>query len=74
MERYTSDQFSMTEYAINKFGKNSNFAKKEYIKGDMNTSLIRTARGKTMMIQHDVSNPRPYSRIQLVSGTKSLCM
>jgi predicted dehydrogenase len=66
----SSDQFGMTDYAINKFGKDSDFAKREYKNGDMNTSLIRTANGKTMMIQHDVSNPRPYSRIQLVSGTK----
>ena len=40
--------------------------------GDMNTSLIRTILGKTIMIQHDVSSPRPYSRIQLVSGTKGI--
>ncbi|MGN0853897.1 MAG: Gfo/Idh/MocA family oxidoreductase [Kiritimatiellia bacterium] len=40
--------------------------------GDMNTSLIRTVQGKTMVIQHDVSSPRPYSRIQLVSGTKGI--
>ena len=40
--------------------------------GNMNTSLIRTALGKTIMIQHDVSSPRPYSRLQLVSGTKGI--
>ena len=40
--------------------------------GDMNTTLIRTMGGKTMMIQHDVSSPRPYSRIQLVTGTKGI--
>ncbi len=38
--------------------------------GDMNTTLIRTAKGKTIMIQHDVTSPRPYSRIHMVSGTK----
>ena len=37
---------------------------------DMNTTLIKTAKGKSLMIQHDVSTPRPYSRIQFVSGTK----
>jgi len=66
----SSDQFGMTEYAETNFGKDSEFAKRDYKKGDMNTSLIRTAEGKTMMIQHDVTSPRPYSRIQLVSGTK----
>ena len=40
--------------------------------GDMNISMIRTMQGKTMIIQHDVSSPRPYSRIQLVSGTKGI--
>ncbi len=66
----SSDQFGITEYAEEKFGKDSDLAKKEYKRGDMNTSLIRTANGKTMLIQHDVTSPRPYSRIQLVSGTK----
>jgi hypothetical protein len=66
----SSDQFGMTEYAKERFGENSDFAKREYKRGDMNTSIIHTAKGKTMMIQHNVTNPRPYSRIQLVSGTK----
>lgn len=47
---------------------------KEYIdqpfRGNMNTTLIRTNRGKTIMVQHDVSTLRPYSRIHLLSGTK----
>jgi len=37
---------------------------------DMNSTLIKTAKGKSILIQHDVSSPRPYSRIQLVTGTK----
>ena len=41
---------------------------------DMNSTLIKTAKGKSILIQHDVSTPRPYSRIQLVTGTKgSIC-
>ena len=39
-------------------------------RGNMNTTTIRTNKGKTIMIQHDVTSPRPYSRIHLVSGTK----
>lgn len=41
-----------------------------YITGDLNTSLIRTKRGRTILLQHDVSSPRPYSRLNHVSGTK----
>jgi hypothetical protein len=33
-----------------------------YITGDMNTSILKTVNGKTVMLQHDVSNARPYSR------------
>jgi hypothetical protein len=40
--------------------------------GDVNTSLIKTARGRTIMLQHDTSSPRPYDRINLVSGTKGI--
>ena len=39
-------------------------------RGNMNTTLIRTEKGKTIMVQHDVTSPRPYSRIHLISGTK----
>ena len=40
--------------------------------GDMNTTLIKTVNGKSIMVQHDVSSPRPYSRINLISGTKGI--
>ncbi len=65
-----SDQFGMTEFAKKKFGEDSDYANREYARGDMNTTLIKTAKGKSMMIQHDVTSPRPYSRIHLLSGTK----
>lgn len=41
-------------------------------RGNMNTTLVRTDKGKSLMIQHDVSTPRPYSRIHMVSGTKGI--
>lgn len=41
-------------------------------RGNMNTSVIRTAKGKTIMLQHDVTSPRPYSRLYMVSGTKAV--
>ena len=44
--------------------------KEKYICGDMNTSMIKTAKGLTIMLQHDVSTPRPYDRINHIQGTK----
>ena len=41
-------------------------------RGNMNNTIIRTIKGKTILIQHDVSTPRPYSRIHVVSGTKGV--
>jgi len=46
------------------------FVGKNY-RGNMNVTTIRTVKGKTMMLQHDVSSPRPYSRLHVLSGTKA---
>jgi hypothetical protein len=46
--------------------------KEQYVLGDVNTSLIKTALGRTVMVQHCTNLPRPYSRIQIVQGTKGM--
>lgn len=66
----STNQFGLTAFAKKKFGADSKEARKEYKRGDMNTTLIRTINGKTMMIQHDITSPRPYNRHHLLSGTK----
>ncbi|MFT4203163.1 MAG: Gfo/Idh/MocA family oxidoreductase [Chitinophagaceae bacterium] len=40
-------------------------------RGNMNVSNIMTESGSTICLQHDVSSPRPYSRLHIVSGTKA---
>jgi len=65
-----SDQFGMSAFAKEKFGEDSDFASRDYKRGDMNTTLIKTRNGKSILIQHDVTSPRPYSRIHMLSGTK----
>jgi hypothetical protein len=40
-----------------------------YACGDVNTSLIQTAQGRSIVLQHDVVSPRPYSRINMLGGT-----
>ena len=39
-------------------------------RGDINTSIIKTARGRTIMLQYDTCTPRPYSRINMVQGSR----
>ena len=41
-------------------------------RGNMNTTIVMTALGKTIMVQHDVSSTQPYSRIHLIKGTKGM--
>ena len=41
-----------------------------FANGDHTMTMIRTANGKTIHLQHDVVNPRPYSRMYQLTGTK----
>jgi len=41
----------------------------DFQNGDHTMTMIRTAKGKTIQIQHDVLNPRPYSRMFQIVGT-----
>lgn len=72
----STNDFTMAEHAKELAAKDDffkPFAGKTY-RGNMNTTLVRTVNGKTIMIQHDVSSPRVYSRIHLISGTKGAAL
>ena len=38
--------------------------------GDHTSTLIRTEKGKSILIEHNVTSPRPYSRMFQLTGTK----
>ena len=42
----------------------------DFASGDSNTTLIRTAKGRSITLVHDVASPRVYSRINALSGTE----
>lgn len=79
LEYLTSDSGSdfMMSKTAKEFASKDDFYKpfvnKTY-RGDMNTSMIHTQRGHTIMVQHDVSSPNVYSRIHKVVGTKGTAM
>ena len=67
----SSNDFQMAERAKKLAAEDdfyNEFATDNY-RGNMNTTTIKTNKGRTIMIQHDVTSTRPYSRIHLVSGT-----
>lgn len=41
----------------------------EFLCGDVNTSVIRTQLGRTILVQWDETSPRPYDRKNLILGT-----
>lgn len=45
------------------------YGETEYDNGDHTITLIRTEKGKTIEIQHNVVTPRPYNRMYMVEGT-----
>lgn len=44
----------------------------EYVNGDLVTCLIETEKGRVIRAEHDVSSPRPYSRINSLAGSRGL--
>jgi hypothetical protein len=67
----SSLQASLTEYSKTVEKDNEFYNRTDFVHGDMNSSLVKTARGRTILIQHDVVTPRPYSRINAIAGTKA---
>jgi predicted dehydrogenase len=68
----STNDFSMSAMAKDLAAKDDfykEYATKSY-RGNMNVTTIRTEKGKTIMLQHDVSSPNIYSRIHKLSGTK----
>ncbi len=73
LERLVSletNEFGLTHFIKEKFGDDDPRAHYSYKTGDMNTTVVRTVRGRTIMVQYGRYSPRPYSRINLITGTK----
>ncbi len=70
----SSNDFQMEKEAVKLAAEDSfyNEFKTNHYRGNMNTTTVKTQKGKTIMIQHDVTSFRPYSRIHLVSGTEGV--
>jgi hypothetical protein len=66
----SSMERSLTEFRDRRFASNDPRRQERYSCGDMNTSIIKTVRGRTIMLQHDVVTPRPYDRNNLIAGTR----
>jgi len=43
-----------------------------YLLGDVNLTLLRTVRGQTIYLVHDTNLPRPYTRLNMIQGTRGV--
>lgn len=66
----SSLQASLSEHSQSVEPENEFYNRSDFVHGDMNNTMVKTAQGRTILIQHDVVTPRPYSRINAIAGTK----
>ena len=68
----SSPSQGLQEWAMANYPENHLKRTERYVLGDVNTTMIKTVRGRTIYLSHDTNLPRPYSRIHMVQGTKGL--
>lgn len=61
-----------TEYAKKNFPPDHKWNKTPFKCGDINTSIIQSVMGRTIVVQWDEQLPRPYNRLNLIQGTKGV--
>ena len=62
-----TDAFAGQDKADERYGQG---VVEKYANGDNTSTLIRTRKGKTILIEHRVVTPQPYSRMYQIQGTK----
>lgn len=67
-----SKQAGFRDYAAAAFGADSWKAQVMPKMGDMNSTLIRTVKGRSILVQHCVGTCRPYDRLNLIQGTRGI--
>ncbi|HOJ67986.1 MAG TPA: Gfo/Idh/MocA family oxidoreductase [Candidatus Hydrogenedentes bacterium] len=59
----------LNAYFRRKFGPDHPNATRKFAQGDIVTSVIRSRKGKTVVVTYDINLPRPYDNQWLVQGT-----
>jgi len=68
----SSNSRGLQEYAREHLGPDNKFANAKFVLGDINTTMIKTKLGRTIFLSHDTNLPRPYTRIDMLQGTKGI--
>jgi len=65
-------QRGITDQLSRRHGKDHPSAKLDWKQGDIVTTMVRTVKGKTIVINMDMQLPRPYDNRWLIQGTRGL--
>lgn len=68
----SSKSRGLQEYAQERLAPDDARRNETHKLGDVNVSLINTVSGVTITIIHDTNLPRPYSRLNMIQGTKGI--
>ena len=66
---YSTPAMGRAKYAKEHYPADHKWNQLNYKGGDLNTSIVKTQMGRTIMVQWDETSPRPYSRLNLIQGT-----
>jgi predicted dehydrogenase len=67
-----TDCLGINDYFIRKFGPDHPNAKRKYTQGDIVTTVVRTKKGKSIVINYDMQLPRPYDNRWMIQGTRGI--
>ncbi len=70
----STKSLGLHEWAIKHRGNDSEYAKMDWNQGDVTTTMIKCAHGETILLKHDCSLPRGYSRELHVQGTLGIAV
>jgi predicted dehydrogenase len=69
---FANRSLGINHYFTTKFGPNHPNAKRKYAQGDIVTTLVKTKKGNTIVINYDMQLPRPYDNRWEIQGTEGL--
>jgi len=64
-----SKSLGINAYFARTFGPEHPGARRQYAQGDIVTTVVKTQRGKTIVINYDMQLPRPYDNRWMIQGT-----
>jgi predicted dehydrogenase len=67
-----TDSVAINDYFMDRFGPLHPNTNRKYAQGDIVTTVVRTKKGKSIVINYDMQLPRPYDNRWMVQGTRGI--